>query len=370
MRERIDRIGDALREIGADWAVLTSPDSVCYATGHAVPIEAGPSPFCGGPTTALVGRDGAVGLVAPNHELGAPPQVDRVEAYEGFTWDRPADQVANYRRSVIDLTRRLSVSGRLAIEQASFPKTLADLWPLETSPFDAALARARAIKTPDEVRRLRRAAEIAAIGQRAARSHAAEGRSELEIFARIRSAMERAAGGRCPLTGDFVTGIARTAGTAGWPIERILHPRDPVICDLAPRVDGYWGDSCGSFHLGRASARYLGMFAAAEAALATALTEIRPGLPVSRLDAMLRDVVRTSGFHYPHHSGHSIGTGVHEHPRIVPYETTIIEENMVLMVEPGAYVPDVGGVRLEFMLRVTATGAETMATFPMAPSLG
>ncbi|MXU65020.1 M24 family metallopeptidase [Oceanomicrobium pacificus] len=54
---------------------------------------------------------------------------------------------------------------------------------------------------------------------------------------------------------------------------------------------------------------------------------------------------------------------VHEWPRLVPDETALIEENMVLMVEPGSYVPGLGGIRTEFILRVTRSGAEALATF-------
>ena len=68
MDERLEKTVAALGEAGADWAVLTSPDAVAYATGHVVPIEAGPSPFAGGPTTALVGWDGSTALVAANVE--------------------------------------------------------------------------------------------------------------------------------------------------------------------------------------------------------------------------------------------------------------------------------------------------------------
>lgn len=370
MRDRVGRIQEALGEIDADWAILTCLDSVCYATGHAVPIETGPSPFSGGPTTALVSRDGVVGLVGPNHELGAYPPVDFVETYSGFTWDRPADQVDNYRLAIEAVSKKLGVKGTLGIERASFPRILAEVWSLPIVSIDAALARTRAIKTESELVLLGRAAEIAAIGQRAARDICVAGMSELEVFAGIRQAMERAAGVRVPLAGDFLTGSARTAGTAGWPIERILDDRDPVICDLAPRIAGYWADGCGSFQLGEPTDAYLAMFSAAEQALQAAEAELLPGLRFCDFDGILRDLVCSKGFAYPHHSGHSIGAAVHEYPRIVPYETAPVRENMVLMVEPGAYRQGVGGVRLEFMFRVTATGARAMSKFQVAPALG
>jgi Xaa-Pro aminopeptidase len=69
------------------------------------------------------------------------------------------------------------------------------------------------------------------------------------------------------------------------------------------------------------------------------------------------------------HNGHCIGTGPHESPRVVPGEETTIREGMVLMLEPGAYAPGVGGVRLEWMYLVTATGNEVLSGFEHVQSL-
>lgn len=132
-------------------------------------------------------------------------------------------------------------------------------------------------------------------------------------------------------------------------------------------MNGWWGDSCAAWVVGGApSDAYDRMHAAAAAALDLAIAETRPGLRVCDLDRSLRDHMAAQGYTYPHHSGHGIGTSVHEWPRIVPNETAAFEEGMVIMVEPGSYVRGLGGVRCEFMLRVTATGAEVMASFPMS----
>ncbi|MFP3422528.1 M24 family metallopeptidase, partial [Bacillus sp. SIMBA_161] len=69
------------------------------------------------------------------------------------------------------------------------------------------------------------------------------------------------------------------------------------------------------------------------------------------------------GYKYAHHSGHSIGTSVHEWPRVVSYETERFQKDMVVMVEPTAFDPEIGGVRLEFMLHVTETGCEVLTDF-------
>lgn len=368
--ERTARIAAAARDLGVDWVALTSPDAVCYATGHVEPIEWGPSPFAGGPTTAFVGRSGDVGLVAPNHDLAAPPAGVDAEPYVGFAYREHADLVANYAAAVRALAGRLGVKGGVAVEPASFTHLLGELLAADrTHDVGSALREARATKTATEIAALRRSADAAALGQMAARRAARPGRSELGAFADIRSAIEHAAGARCPLAGDFVSGVARTAGGGGSPIGRILAPGDPVICDLAPRVQGYWGDSCGAFTLGPPERRWLDLFDRAKQALALAVSEMRPGLPIAALDAMLRRVVEVDGVTCHHHMGHSIGTSVHEWPRILPVEGALLREDMVMMVEPGGYQPEIGGVRLEWMIHVTATGAAPLAPFGHDPEV-
>ncbi|WP_152047789.1 M24 family metallopeptidase [Aureimonas psammosilenae] len=369
MDERLQRTAAAVRAAGADWAVLTSPDAVAYATGHVVPIEAGPSPFSGGPAVAMVGADGACGLLVTNLEAGTPSWAARVVSYVGFSHMAPADIPANYRAATSTLARDMGFGGRIAVEE-SFPFALRDLLGLqEPIPIDPHLREARAVKTAAEIMALREAALTASAGQRAFLAAARAGRSELEIFADIRLAMETRAGARLPVTGDLVSGTERTSAFMGWPGNRRLAMGDPIICDLAPRVAGTWGDSCASAMLGGASPAFRRLFDAAKTALDLAIATLRPGLVAGDLDALLQAHVARHGYGYAHHSGHSIGSGVHEWPRLVGHERAALREGMVLMVEPQAFDPAIGGVRLEHMLHVTATGCAVMTDFPHQPDV-
>lgn len=223
------------------------------------------------------------------------------------------------------------------------------------------------IKTPAEIAALRQAALTASAGQRAFLAETRAGRSELEVFADIRLAMEARAGERLPLTGDFISGKDRSSAFMGWPGNRVIQTGDPLICDLAPRVNGYWGDSCASAMLGQASTGYRRQFDTVKSALDLAIDLIRPGLEIGQLDRRLQDHIGAQGYGYAHHSGHSVGTSVHEWPRIVGYETQGFEKDMVVMVEPTAFDPEIGGVRLEFMLHVTADGCDILTDFDHQP---
>jgi Xaa-Pro aminopeptidase len=230
--------------------------------------------------------------------------------------------------------------------------------------IDRELDRARATKTPEEIERLRWCAELATIGQRKALEAGQPGRSELEIWAEVRLAMEQADGARLPVAGDLTSGIENTAAISGWPTDRVVQEGEPILCDLAPRSHGYWGDSCNTIFLGEPGPAFQKLYSTTERAVEVVRETLRAGISAAEFDQAVRSVFDEAGVSNPIHVGHGIGTGVHEWPRIVPGQEVTLESNMVLMVEPGAYEPGVGGVRLEWMYLVTENGNEVLSGFP------
>jgi Xaa-Pro dipeptidase len=91
---------------------------------------------------------------------------------------------------------------------------------------------------------------------------------------------------------------------------------------------------------------------------------LRPGITAAAFDALVREaVIAGGGTSYAHHSGHSIGVSVHENPRLVPGDDTVLEPGMIIMVEPSSYAEGVGGARTEWMFLVTETGNEVVSAF-------
>ena len=368
MDERLQRTIAALHECDADWAILSGADSIAYALGYAPSAEIGVSPFAAGLTLAVIGRDGAAGLLAPAYEASQPRE-GLVIRYDGYGPSQALPARAAYDAALGDLLRQLGVGGRLAVEPATHP-ALADSR-VQAAPVDLtpALRRHRMTKTEAEVAALRRCAEVAGAGQRRMMEALHPGITELRLFAEIRSAMEDAAGARIAVGGDLISGRERTAAIGGWPGPRVIQTGDAVISDLGPRVEGYWGDSCATVVLGPPSEAQARLFEVAHRALDFAIAELRPGMTAETAHRMIRGEVQASGFDYPHHTGHSIGTAVHEHPRLCNGETTVLRAGMVLMVEPGAYDPAIGGARTEWMLHLTENGCVPLAPFPLVASV-
>ena len=106
------------------------------------------------------------------------------------------------------------------------------------------------------------------------------------------------------------------------------------------------------------------MHQTAAKALEFAISLIKPGVMAKEVDQKVRQFISDAGYPvYPHHTGHGVGVSGHESPRIVPYCEDILTEGMVIMLEPGIYLPGETGVRLEDGLLIKAGGVELLTNF-------
>ena len=311
-----------------------------WLTGYAPEIETGPSPFALS-AIAVVRRGGAVLVVSEDEAEAAAATGCEVAAYPGFGIG-PVDPVGAARRMLADVLDAPTA----AIDAGTFPAALAQ--DLDWVDVGDELARTRAVKDLDEIELIRAAIAVCDAGQRAARAHAAADISELDLWAAVRGAMEspRRLGYRCWPTSSQAHALPRSAGR---PTARVLAEGDLVLCDLVPRVAGYWGDSCATFAVGEPTLPRAQPTHGPARRWLTWSTPIRPGAVAGELDALAR-----AQLEFPHHTGHGLGTGYHEEPRIVPGSPAVLEDGMVVAIEPGTYAG--AGVRLEQVVLVTAGG--------------
>jgi Xaa-Pro aminopeptidase len=126
-------------------------------------------------------------------------------------------------------------------------------------------------------------------------------------------------------------------------------------------MHGYWSDSCATYYAGERSPKQAAIHQTITNALDYAINLVKPGVVARDLDRQVRQFIADAGYAvYPHHTGHGVGVTGHEAPRIVPYNDEVLEEGMVIMLEPGIYLPGETGVRLEDALLITADGAEIL----------
>jgi Xaa-Pro aminopeptidase len=344
---RLERARELAAAAGADVFLAARPSSVTWLTGYPVDLESGPSPFALWPLV-LLEPDGRLVAVASEDDAPALTACGcSTLSFPGFTVDA-LDPVGNARRALAT-----AIAGRrVASEPGWLPAALAEGH--EVADVTDDVVRVRAIKDEDELGRIRAAIAVCDAGQRTAREQAKPGISELELWGAIRLAMELAAGERIPVLADLVSG-PRTEHVGGSPGERVLEEGDLVICDLVPRVAGYWGDSCATIAVGEPDPNARGRWKASREALVRGLDAIRPGITGNDLDALVR-----GDLDYPHHTGHGIGGDFHEEPRIVAGSRTVLEPGMVVALEPASYGSG-KGVRCEYIAVVTEDGCDVLS---------
>jgi Xaa-Pro dipeptidase len=190
--------------------------------------------------------------------------------------------------------------------------------------------------------------------------------NELALWNALCGAIEAAAGGPAPITGELVSG-PRTSVVRypGGPIDRLVERGDTIVCDISPCVGGYYADCCNTLAVGEPSADQSRYFHAARAAWQAAVEMLRPGKLASDAATAARAAFARHGLPMAHYTGHGIGAAVNEAPRLVEYDHTPIEAGMVFAVEPGAYAGEGGstGSRTEKMVLVTADGPEVLSQF-------
>ena len=364
--QNVERFNAHLQSLDIGAALLSSPFTLTWLTGYAPPIQTGPSPFEGGPAIGWW-RGGELTVVLSDEEAEAAQDLGvDVRDYVGFSVEEPLDTTerqASVLRELLE--QRGKPRGRIGAElnflSAALARVFYDSFPAgSVQPLDGRIEGLRAIKSAEEIDKIFAALGLCDLGQTYIRENCRAGVSELELWGEMKARLEVDAGTRLPMLADLVAG-ARTAEIGGDPGHYVLGDGDPVIVDLVPRLNGYWGDNAATYFAGEPSSEMAKAYSVVHDALHTGVESVRPGVRARDLDEMLRDAVRGAGYEpYPHHSGHGIGTSYHEEPRIVPYNETVLEAGMIIALEPGVYLPDVGGVRLEHVVLVTSDGCRVL----------
>jgi Xaa-Pro dipeptidase len=369
-QEQRQRTQERLEQAGFSAALFADFNSVKWLTGFNPPVELGPNFFLGGPPLVwyenghftLIVLDGHAGSVA---DFGSQPNCT-LRTYEGYTIYKAITGGPNLAAVLRDVIGGAS-DGPIGVETQHVTWFLRDL--LEAAlpgvawqPIDGLLVPLRMVKTAEEIRKLRDNFALTDLGHSVARRATQAGRTEIEIWGEIHSAIQARVGHRVPLGNDCVVGY-RENNIGGPPGDLALGENDSLIVDLSTLLHGYWSDSCATYYVSRPSEEQIKAHAMISEALAFAISLVRPGVAASEIDRRVRGFIEERGYPvYPHHTGHGVGVTGHEEPRIVPYNEIVLEPGMVIMLEPGTYVPGQWGVRLEDAMLVTEDGAEVITT--------
>ena len=367
--QNLERFSGMLRSRGLSAALLADSATITWLTGYAPPIETGPSPFEGSSVLAWW-LAGELHLIVSDMETAAAQQAGptAVHDYVSYTIEAPLAGAANQARALGEvLSTSAPKGGKVGVEWHALTAWLADalrqaLPSTDFVPLDGACAGLRAVKSAEEIDKLRAAMRLCDAAQGFMRQALQPGKTELELWAATRSHVEGLAGGRLPILADLVAGV-RSADIGGPPSTYALQAGDPLILDFVPRLNGYWGDNAATYFAGNPSAQLEKVYRVVRQALQRGVEGARPGVTASALDSLVREAIVAEGYEpYPHHTGHGLGVMYHEDPRLVRYNSQKLEAGMVIALEPGIYLSGVGGVRLEDVVLITPDGNELLTT--------
>jgi Xaa-Pro aminopeptidase len=364
-----------MEEQGVDALVVRAPDNVLYLTN-----------FWGmkGYEVCVFPREGEPVLVcleASAEDSARTAWTSDVRFFRGYDESDPrppparALEVArlaasDYGSIGLELSLGTQASDRLVGEPTTFTHDWFHAFGQDVEDATPLLAAARAVKTEQEIERMRLANDIAAAAMEHAKLVIEPGMSEAQVAAEWQGVVHGEGTGwegKVDLALGYSLvwsglGIKTFTATADRPVVE----GEPTLFEIWVCADGYWCDHTKNLVVGELTAQYRELETGLMAVYGDAVDFVRPGASFAELDRKVRDGIEALGFpgQPSHPICHGVGARAHEPPYAHQAGDGEIAEGMVLAIEPGCYIGGGGGLRVEDNFLITPTGAEKLSPFP------
>ncbi len=357
-QQRLTLLRQVLKEQGLDGILVSCPENRRYLSG----FSATDSHLNESSGFLLIGQDAAFLLTDFRYREWAQAEAP------GFSVQIYGQGMA---KLLVELVRQLGV-GRLGFEapfltygtyQKISQEAEAAGLQIEWRPLENVVEQLRAVKDQEEISLIRRSLAITerVLAQVGATLRA--GLTEGEVAWRLEQAL-REAGAEGPSFPPMVAAGKNAARPHHHPGERRLQTGEPIIIDMGAVYQGYCSDMTRTFYLGEPDVRFKEIYAIVRRAQLAAEAGIRAGMMTHEADGLARQVIVAAGYGeaFGHSLGHGVGLAVHEHPSLSPVQerAVTLQAGMITTVEPGIYLPDWGGVRLEDMVLIQPEGAQLL----------
>lgn len=247
---------------------------------------------------------------------------------------------------------------REKLEQSGIAMTASDK-------LDRHIAEIRIIKDAAELEKIAMAQQIAEKGYLQLLNDIKPGITERELSARLEFYMKQNGAEDISFSLITVTG-KKTSLPHGVPGNETVQAGDFFTCDFGAMYEGYHSDTTRTVAVGSADDDMRKIYDIVLQAQLAALDHIRPGVKCSDIDKTARDIITDAGYgkYFGHSTGHGVGLDIHEAPAVSAKGDTVLQPCMVITDEPGIYLPNRFGVRIEDMLCVTETGCRNFVNLP------
>jgi Xaa-Pro aminopeptidase len=355
--ECAERMADVLRELATaaiDAALITPGGNLEYLTGYRGSITTER-------ITCLVLAPGRPAvLLVPRLEL---PLVQ--EALAGdlevtlVTWDDGQDSLDRLAALLPDNARRIAVDEQMWSERSS---GVAERSPAATfvsaSPI---LQRLRSSKSAAEIEALAEAGTAIDVVHRQIGDWLRAGRTEREVGRDVAAAI--LAAGHTTVEFVIVASGPNSASPHADLSDRVIREGEPIVVDIGGRMpSGYNSDCTRTYVVGEPSQEFQRLYSTLLQAQRLQCDQVRPGILAQELDAIGRSVIEEGGYgeYFVHRTGHGIGLETHEQPYVVAGSPVPLEVGAAFSIEPGIYLPGVGGARIEDIVVCQADGGRRL----------
>lgn len=347
MKRRIDALRKTLRDYGVDGILITKPENWQYLSG-----------FTGSNAAIIVTLKDCLFMTDFRYTEQAQNQTTgfNIVKISGSTADTVAEQVSG-----IGIKRLGFEDENITFhEYVTYKDKLTDV---EFVPLHQVVEKLRWIKDDAEILALKSAAEITDKAFSHILTKIRPGVTELEIALEMEYFMRQH--GAQKLAFDIIAASGpRAALPHGVASERKIATGDFVVLDFGAVYAGYHADMTRTVVIGKPDRQQEKIYDIVLRAQLEALKAVKPGAKCSAVDSVARTMIDQAGYgpNFGHGLGHSVGLEIHERPSLSPKEDVVLEPGMVVTVEPGIYINGWGGVRIEDLVCVTATGCEILSS--------
>ena len=346
--KRLSKVKNILFSKNLDCLLLTDASNIFYISG----FKGYEGIFL------LIPKDKEPTLFVPKLEYDRANEESRihVEHYE------------NYKKALIESIERIACR-KIGICYKRVPHHIVVLVKNKISNVNVVdisedIANIRMIKDDEEIERIKRAVEIAEKGLEEARNIIGEGVSELEVAAKVEYTMRIMGSEKTPFATIVASG-SHAALPHAVTSDKVIRSGEVVVVDLGATFKGYVSDLTRTISVGRVREEIKDMFQAVLEAQKAAIKAIKPGVKAAAVDNEARNVLKEYGYekYFIHGTGHGIGIDVHEPPALRKESNIELKKGMVVTVEPGVYVKNLAGIRIEDDVVVTDTSYFVLSKF-------
>jgi Xaa-Pro dipeptidase len=358
MNDRIQKVSGWMKTSNIQLCFITNPDNVFYFSG-----------FLSEPHERLL----AIAIFQEEEPFLICPAMEKDDAKRaGWSGEIIGHSDTDHPWEIIQKAiekRNLSLE-KVAIEKEHMNveryEAISNLFPHATFvPAEEKVRTLRLVKDSSELKILREACELADYAIEIGVQEIKEGKSELDVLAAIEYALKKKGVNEMSFSTMVLTGV-NAASPHGTPGLTKIKKGDFVLFDLGVVVDGYCSDITRTVAFGEVNDQKREIYETVRKAQLAALEASQPGKTCAEIDLAARSIIREAGYgdYFPHRLGHGLGISVHEFPSLTETNQLLLEEGMVYTIEPGIYVPNVAGVRIEDDVYVTKDGVEILTKFP------